>query len=53
MKYFLLILLSIFSVTTHGQNNLPVISEQQMLADFDTLFKVLSSVNPHDYVKKR
>ncbi len=54
-KYLIVIFVLISSTPLIAQTSsvLPVLSIQQMLDDFDTLYHVISSINPHDYVRRK
>jgi Peptidase family S41 len=52
MRIFILILFALPITAAYGQSSLPVLSKQQLYDDFDTLYQMLSTVNPHDYVRK-
>ena len=53
MRLIMICLILALSGKTIGQSSLPKLSKQEMYADFDTLYKTLSTVNPHDYVRKK
>jgi hypothetical protein len=53
LHYRIFILFLLISCNTKSQSGLPQLSKQQMLDDFDTLYKTISNVNPHDYVRRK
>jgi hypothetical protein len=53
MRLSILCIVLIQSSAICGQSSLPILSKQQMYADFDTLYNILSTTNPHDFVRKK
>jgi hypothetical protein len=53
MRQLFTVILLAFCISNFAQSALPVLTKAQMYADYDTLIMALTTINPHDFIRRK